>query len=143
MNRVDYKIFLDEKDAVKYINDSVKRQKKNATDKYLKSIENYDGKPIALKDNAGSDLHYGDTVVYIRRIGYNGHPELRKGKIVGESKTTIAIFDEDERKEGIPTGWLRERNKETDGKHYVQPQSVMLFKLTEVNTNSGFVFVKS
>ena len=88
-------------------------------------------------------MHYGDTVVYIRRIGYNGHPELRKGKIVGESKTTIAIFDEDERKEGIPTGWLRERNKETDGKHYVQPQSVMLFKLTEVNTNSGFVFVKS
>jgi uncharacterized Zn ribbon protein len=136
-------IYLNEKDALKAIRESARRQKKRATDQYLKSIENYDGKPIALKDNAGSDLHYGDTVVYIRRVGFHGHPELRKGVIVGESKTTITVLDESEKKDGMPTGWRGETNKDSNGKHSVQPQSVMLFKAAEVNTKSGFVFVKS
>jgi len=140
--RVIVKYFLNEKDAINYIKYSERRKKKNATDKYIKSIENHDGKPISLKDNAGNDLHYGDTVVYIRRIGYNAHPELRKGVIIGESKTTIRVLDECEKKNGIPMGFRGERTKESDGTHSVQSQSVMLFKTAEVNTKSGFVFTK-
>lgn len=139
---VEFKVFLDEKDAIKCINEAEKRQKKNATDKYIKQMENHDGKPIAHNDNLGSQLHYGDTVVYIRRTGYHGHPELRKGTIVGESKTTITVFDEDEKKNGKPVGWRRNQYDESDGKHSVQPQSVVLFKLAEVNTKSGFILNK-
>jgi uncharacterized Zn ribbon protein len=136
------RIYLNEKDAIKSIKDSERRKKKSATDKYLKSIENHDGKPISHTDNLGSALHYGDTVAYIRRIGIHGHPELRKGVVVGESKTTITIVDEDEKKDGKPTGWRREPNKESDGKHSLQPQSVLLFKLAEVNKRSGFILTK-
>ena len=136
------RLYVNEKDAEKSLKDAERRRKKNATDKYIKSIENHDGKPILLKDNDCSDLHYGDTVVYIRRVGYNGHPELRKGVIIGESKTTITVFDEAEKQDGKPTGWRGERNKDSEGKHSVQPQSVMLFKLAEVDKKSGYSFVK-
>ena len=136
------RIFLNEKDAIKSIKDSERRKKKSATDKYLKSLENHDGKPISHTDNLGSALHYGDTVAYIRKTGYNAHPEIRKGVVVGESKTTITIFDEDEKKNGKPTGWRREPNEESHGKHSLQPQSVLLFKLAEVNEKSGFILTK-
>jgi len=136
------RIYLNEKDAIKSIKDSERRKKKSATDKYLKLIENHDGKPISHTDNLGSALHYGDTVAYIRKTGYNAHPEIRKGVVVGESKTTITIVDEDEKKNGKPTGWRREPNKESDGKHSLQPQSVLLFKLAEVNEKSGFILTK-
>lgn len=136
------RIFLNEKDAIKSIKDSERRKKKSATDKYLKSLENHDGKPISHTDNLGSALHYGDTVAYIRKTGYNAHPEIRKGVVVGESKTTITIVDEDEKKDGKPTGWRREPNKVSDCKHSLQPQSVLLFKLAEVNKRSGFILTK-
>ena len=136
------RIFLNEKDAIKSIKDSERRKKKSATDKYLKSIENHDGKPISHTDNLGSALHYGDTVAYIRRVGINGHPELRKGVIVGEAKTTITVFDEDEKKNGKPGRWRRDANEESLGKHSLQPQSVLLFKLAEVNERSGFILTK-
>ena len=140
--RNNVRLYVNEKDAEKSLKNAERRRKKNATDKYIKSIENHDGKPILLKDNDGSDLHYGDTVVYIRRVGYNGHPELRKGVIIGESKTTITVFDEAEKEDGKPTGWRGERNQDSEGKHSVQPQSVMLFKLAEVDKKSGYSFVK-
>ena len=136
------RIFLNEKDAIKSIKDSERRKKKSATDKYLKSLENHDGKPISHTDNLGSALHYGDTVAYIRRVGINGHPELRKGVIVGEAKTTITVFDEDEKKNGKPGRWRRDANEESFGKHSLQPQSVLLFKLAEVNEKSGFILTK-
>ena len=136
------RIYLNEKDAIKSIKDSERRKKKSATDKYLKSLENHDGKPISHTDNLGSALHYGDTVAYIRKTGYNAHPEIRKGVVIGESKTTITILDEDEKKNGKPTGWRREPNEESHGKHSLQPQSILLFKLAEVNEKSGFILTK-
>lgn len=136
------RLYVNEKDAIKSAKESERRKKKNATDKYLKSLKNHDGKPISHTDNLGSELHYGDTVAYIRRVGINGHPELRKGVIVGEAKTTITVFDEDEKKNGKPGMWRREPNEESHGKHSLQPQSVLLFKLAEVNENSGFILTK-
>ena len=136
------RVYLNEKDAIKSIKDSERRKKKSATDKYLKSLENHDGKPISHHDNLGSELHYGDTVAYIRKTGYNAHPEIRKGVVIGESRTTITIFDEDEKKNGKPAGWRRDANEESRGKHSLQPQSVLLFKLAEVNEKSGFILTK-
>jgi hypothetical protein len=136
------RLFVNEKDALKAIAETANRKAKSATVKYIKSIENHDGKPILLKDNCGSDLHYRDTILDITRVGYNGHPELRKGVIIGESKTTITVFDEVENKDGKPTGWRGERIEDSAGKHSVQPQSVMLFKLAEVDKKSGYSFVK-
>ncbi len=139
--RVTYKVFLNEADAEKSIKEADKRQKKNATIKYIKSLENHDGKPLLLKDNAGNELHYGDTVVYIRRIGCNNSPELRIGKIVGETKAKINVFDEEEKTNGKPKRYGT-GVEETCGKHLVDVRSVMLHKLAEVNTKSGFVFTK-
>ena len=51
------RVYLNEKDAIKSIKDSERRKKKSATDKYLKSMENHDGKPISHHDNLGSELH--------------------------------------------------------------------------------------
>ena len=138
---VAYKAFLSEADAEKNIKETDKRQKKNATMKYIKSLENHDGKPLLLKDNAGNDLHYGDTVVYIRRIGWSNSPELRIGKIVGETKAKINVLDEEEKANGKPKRY-GPGAEETCGKHLVDVRSVMLHKLAEVNTKSGFVFTK-
>ena len=139
--RVSYKVFLSEADAENSIKEADKRQKKNATMKYIKSLENHDGKPLILKDNAGNDLHYGDTVVYIRRIGWSNSPELRIGKIIGETKTKINVFDEEEKANGKPNRYGTAA-VETCGEHLVDVRSVMLHKLAEVNTKSGFVFTK-
>jgi uncharacterized Zn ribbon protein len=138
---ISYKVFLSEADAEKSIKETDKRQKKNATMKYIKSLENHDGKPLILKDNAGNDLHYGDTVVYIRRIGWSNSPELRIGKIVGETKAKINVLDEEEKANGKPKRY-GPGAEETCGKHLVDVRSVMLHKLAEVNTKSGFVFTK-
>lgn len=129
------KLFLNRDDAVKFIAETNKRKKKSATDKYIKQIENHDGKPIEHKDNLGNELHYGDTVAYIRRTGRHGHPEVRSGIIVGESKTKITVFDKDEKEKGI-------RNEQTDGKHSVENQSIMLISVAEVNKKSNFIFTK-
>lgn len=138
---VTYKVFLSEADAEKSIKEAEKRQKKNATMKYIKSLENHDGKPLLLKDNAGNDLHYGDTVVYIRRIGWSNSPELRIGKIIGETKAKINVLDEDEKANGKPNRYGTAA-VETCGEHLVDVRSVMLHKLAEVNTKSGFVFTR-
>ena len=139
-NHMVYSLFLVEADARRCIREAERRRERVAVDKYMKKIENYDGKPIEHKDNLGAELHYGDTVAYIRRIGINGHPQLRKGIIVGESKTKITVFDEDEKKNGKPTGWQGRRIEESDGRHMLEPQSILLMKLAEVNKKSGFSF---
>jgi len=135
------KLFLNRDDAVKFIAEYKKRKKKSATDKYIKQIENHDGKPIEHKDNLGNELHYGDTVAYIRRTGCNSHPEIRTGVIVGESKTKITVLDKDEKEKGIPVGW-GDGTKQTDGKHSVENQSIMLISVAEVNKKSNFTFTK-
>jgi len=140
-NHMKYNLFLAEADARRCIRESERRREKAAVDKYMKKIENYDGKPIAHKDNLGAELHYGDTVAYIRRVGINGHPQLRKGIIVGESKTKITVFDEDEKKNGKPTGWQGRRIEESDGRHMLEPHSILLMKLVEFNKKSGFSFI--
>ena len=137
------RVFMKKSDAEKAVAETSKRKQKSATVKYIKKMENHDGKSIAHQDNLGNELHYGDTVAYIRRTGYNGHPEVRQGVVVGESKTKITVFDSDEKENGKPTGWRGERNEETDGKHAVEPQSVLLMKLAEVNKTSSYTFVKA
>lgn len=136
------RIFVSEDTAKKFIEKSAKEHKKRATEKYIKQMQNHDGKPISHQDNLGNDLHYGDTVAYIRRIGYNAHPEIRVGKIIGESKMKITVLDEEEKTNGKPTGWLRGNTEKTDGKHSVEKQNILLLKLAKVNTNSGFIINK-
>ena len=137
------RLFVSEDVANKYVEKAAKEQEKRATEKYIKQMQNHDGKSISHQDNLGHDLHYGDTVAYIRRIGYNSHPEIRVGKIIGESKTKITVLDEDEKNSGKPTGWLgRGEMEKTHGKHSVEKQNILLLKLAEVNINSGFIISK-
>ena len=136
------RLFASEDVANKYVEKAAKEQEKRATEKYIKQMQNHDGKPISHQDNLGHDLHYGDTVAYIRRIGYNAHPEIRVGKIIGESKMKITVLDEEEKTNGKPTGWLRGNTEKTDGKHSVEKQNILLLKLAKVNTNSGFIINK-
>lgn len=121
----DVKLFINEKDALKYLSDVEKRKKKSATDKYIKSIANYDGKPISFNDKKGKQLHYGDIVAYAVSGG-SSYPYLSFGKITGESKTRVTVEDT--------------QNKEE--KHSVLNTCILLVKEAEVNVNSGYSFVK-
>jgi hypothetical protein len=122
----DVKLFVNEKDALKCISDAEKRKKKNATDKYLASIKNHDGKPISFNDKRGRQLHYGDIVAYAVSGG-SGSPYISMGKVTGESKTKIGITD----------------LYQSEEKHSVYNCSVILIKEAEFNTSSGYSFVKS
>jgi hypothetical protein len=125
------KLFMKRADAEKSISDSVKRKQKSATVKYLKSIENHDGKPISFSDKNGKQLHYGDRVAYAVSMGSSA-PFISFGIVKGESKTRVSIVDETE--------------KDHDGnleKHSVLPGSILLIKEAEFNTNSGYSFVKA
>ena len=137
------RLFMKKSEAEKAVADTAKRKQKSATVKYIKKMENHDGKPIAHHDNLGRELHYGDTVAYIRRTGYNAHPDIRMGVIVSESKTKITVLDDDEKKNGKPAGWRGDRIEETDGKHSVEPQSVLLMELVKVDKTSSYTFVKA
>lgn len=122
----DIKIFMKKSDAEKSISDIAKRKQKSATVKYLKEIENHDGKPISFTDKKGKQLHYGDRVAYAVSGGY-----ISFGIVKGESKTKVSILDEDKGHDG------------KDVKHSVYPTSVLLVKEAEFNTNSGYSFVKT
>lgn len=125
------KLFMTRADAEKSISDSVKRKQKSATVKYLKSIENHDGKPISFSDKNGKQLHYGDRVAYAVSMGSSA-PFISFGIVKGESKTRVSIVDETE--------------KDHDGnleKHSVLPGSILLIKEAEFNTTSGYSFVKA
>ena len=122
----DVKIFINEKDALKFISDTEKRKRKKATDQYIKSIENHDGKPISFNDKRGKQLHYGDVVAYAVSRG-SGSPYISMGKISGESKTKVSLTD----------------LYSPEEKHSVYNTCVIIVKEAEFNTKSGFVFVKS
>ena len=120
------KLFVNEKDALKCIAETAQRKKKNATDKYIKSIENHDGKPISFSDKLGKPLHYGDTVAYAVSGG-SSYPYLSFGKITGETKTRVNVED----------------IQVKDEKHCVASCCLLLIKEAEVNVNSGYSFVKA
>jgi hypothetical protein len=126
----DIKIFMKKSDAEKSISDTAKRKQKSATVKYLKEIENHDGKPISFTDKKGKQLHYGDRVAYAVSGGSSA-PYISFGIVKGESKTKVSILDEDKGHDG------------KDVKHSVYPTSVLLVKEAEFNTNSGYSFVKT
>ena len=126
----DIKIFMKKSDAEKSVSDTAKRKQKSATVKYLKEIENHDGKPISFTDKKGKQLHYGDKVAYAVSGGSSA-PFISFGIVKGDSKTKVSILDEEKGHNG----------KEIN--HSVYPTSVLLVKESEFNTNSGYSFVKT
>jgi hypothetical protein len=121
----DVKLFVNEKDALKYLSDAEKRKKKNATDKYIASLQNHNGKPISFNDKRGKQLHYGDIVAYAVSCG-SCSPYISMGKVSGESKTKISLTD----------------LYCSEEKHSVCSGSVILIKEAEYDTKSGYSFVK-
>jgi len=126
----DIKLYLYKDDAEKDIKEFTKRKQKSATVKYIKEIENHDGKPISFTDKKGKQLHYGDRVAYAVSGGSSA-PFISFGVIKGESKTKVSIVDEEK------------NNKGEDIKHSVYPTSVLLVKEAEFNESSGLSFVKT
>lgn len=124
------KFYLKKEDAEKSIKDSEQRKRKSATDKYLKQLENHDGKPISHSDKKGKQLHYGDRVAYAVSGG-SSYPRISFGVVKGESKERVSIVDEEKDRNG---------NEE---KHSVSPRCILLIEEAKYNTNSGYAFVKS
>ena len=118
--------FVNENDAAKLLSDRAKRQKKNATDKYIKKMENYDGKPIKHHDSNDNTLHYGDKVAYAVSGG-SSSPFISLGKIVGETEQKITVEDV---------------AKKDEPNHNVSPYSVILVEAAKTNVNSGFILNK-
>ena len=121
----DVKLFVNEKDALKFISDVEKRKKKNATDKYIAALQNHDGKPISFNDKRGKQLHYGDIVAYAVSCG-SGSPYISMGKVSGESKTKVSLTD----------------LYCSEEKHSVCSGSIILIKEAKFDTKSGYSFVK-
>ena len=124
------KIFVNKSDAEKSIKDSLSRKQKSATVKYIRDIENHDGKPISFCDKKGKQLHYGDKVAYAVSRG-NSAPFISFGIIKSESKTRITVIDEE--KDFF--------NKEI--KHLVSPGCLLLIEEAKVNSSSGYSFIKT
>ena len=118
--------FVNENDAAKLLSDRTKRQKKSATDKYIKKMENYDGKPIKHHDSNDNALHYGDKVAYAISGG-SSSPFVSLGKIVGETEQKITVEDV---------------AKKDEPNHNVSPYSVILVEAAKTNVNSGFILNK-
>ena len=118
--------FVNENDAAKLLSDRAKRQKKSATDKYIKKMENYDGKPIKHHDSNENALHYGDKVAYAISGG-SSSPFISLGKIVGETEQKITVEDV---------------AKKDEPNHNVSPYSVILVEVAKTNVNSGFILNK-
>ena len=129
-NYNNHRFYINEKDALTSISDAKKRKKKNATDKYIKSLENHDGKPIKHHDSAGKELHYGDKIAYAVARD-SSSPFVSIGKIVGETEQKITVEDISGKND-----W---RTKE---KRNVTPYSTFLLEEAKLNVNSGFVFKK-
>jgi len=125
------KAYMKRADAEKSIADSVKRKQKSATVKYLKEIENHDGKPISFTDKLGKQLHYGDKIAYAISGGSSA-PFISFGVVKGESKTKVSVVDE-----------VKKDYEGNFEKHSVVPTSILLIKEAEFNTTSGYSFVKA
>lgn len=127
-----FRVYLNEKDALKSIRDAERRQKKSATEKYIEKMKNHDGKPINLKDKTGADLHYGDKVAFANSRG-SGSPFISIGKITGETKQRIIVED-------IMVD--NDKMSAEDKKHSVRPWSLILLEAAKANVNSGFILTK-
>lgn len=91
-----------------------------------------EGTPIRHTDNKDSELHYGDTVAYVRK-DYWGHTDISYGVIVGDSVKKIKIFDQEEYEFIKAKKWDKDRNiwtnKENAGVHMIEPVNILLMKL--------------
>ena len=116
-----------EKVLREYLNNRKNVKKKN--DEKPKIPE---GTPIRHTDNKGTELHYGDTVAYVRK-DYWGHTDISYGVIVGDSEKKIKIFDQEEYKAAEEKRkkkqalWNYEKNN--DGTHMLEPVNILLMKL--------------
>lgn len=104
--------------------------KKNAIKKSAENPKIPEGTPIRHTDNKDSELHYGDTVAYVRK-DYWGHTDISYGVIVGDSEKKIKIFDQEEyefikAKKKDKNIWT---NKENAGVHMLEPVNILLMKL--------------
>ena len=119
--------FTSEEDANKLLSDRAKRKQKSATVKYIKQMENYDGKPIKHHDSNNNDLHYGDKVAYAVSGG-SSSPFVSIGKVIGETEQKVTIQD---------------TAKKDEQNHNVYPCSVILIEAAKTNVKSGFSFVNA
>ena len=119
--------FTSEEDANKLLSDRAKRKQKSATVKYIKQMENYDGKPIKHRDSNNNDLHYGDKVAYAVSGG-SSSPFVSIGKVIGETEQKVTIQD---------------TAKKDEQNHNVYPCSVILIEAAKTNVKSGFSFVNA
>jgi hypothetical protein len=116
-----------EKVLREYLNNRKNVKKKN--DEKPKIPE---GTPIRHTDNKDNELHYGDTVAYVRK-DYWGHTDISYGVIVGDSEKKIKIYDQEEYKAAEEKRkkkqalWNYEKNN--DGTHMLEPVNVLLMKL--------------
>lgn len=104
--------------------------KKNAKKKSAEKPKIPEGTPIRHTDNKDSELHYGDTVAYVRK-DYWGHTDISYGVIVGDSEKKIKIFDQEEyefikAKKKEKDIWSGKHN---DGVHMLEPANILLMKL--------------
>lgn len=106
--------------------------KKNAKKKSAEKPKIPEGTPIRHTDNKDSELHYGDTVAYVRK-DYWGHTDISYGVIVGDSEKKIKIFDQEEykaaeeKRKKKQAVWNYEKNN--DGTHMLEPVNILLLKL--------------
>ena len=132
-------LFINEKDALLYVQKKKREREKKAIEKYVKESSNH-GKPITIRDNKGNELHYGDRVAYVRRNGLNSHTDISFGVVTGESKTKIKILDEEELKNGKPNAnwWNHEAGPllKSDGLHALEPQNVIFISAAVIAEKS-------
>ena len=103
--------------------------RKNVAKKKAETPKIPEGTPIRHKDNKGNDLHYGDTVSYVRKDHW-GHTDISFGVIVGDSEKKIKIFDQEEKEymEKKENHWT---DKCADGVHILENSNVLLVKLAK------------
>ena len=106
--------------------------RKNVKKKSAEKPKIPEGTPIRHTDNKDSELHYGDTVAYVRK-DYWGHTDISYGVIVGDSEKKIKIFDQEEykaaeeKRKKKQAVWNYEKNN--DGTHMLEPVNILLMKL--------------
>ena len=103
--------------------------RKNVEKKKAEKPKIPEGTPIRHKDNKDRDLHYGDTVAYVRK-DYWGHTDISYGVIVGDSEKKIKVFDKQEfdeaqKKKDKERPWAE---KCVDGVHILDFVNVLLVK---------------
>ena len=104
--------------------------KKNTKKKSAEKPKILEGTPIRHHDNKDNELHYGDTVAYVRK-DYWGHTDISYGVIVGDSAKKIKIFDQEEHE--YVKAQKEKRNAWTDkdnaGVHILEGVNILLVKL--------------